>query len=147
MPLDESNLHQKILSGARATVHRNGVEVGHATGFRCTVTIRNYRHKNMGSPLTAALVPVEYDVSCSLDFIRIVTSDVVKEGVLPGCDAATIRMWPEVTLQLLDDETDTVMATIIGAMPAGYNWSVANGTVCAEDVSFDARMVKMTSEA
>lgn len=146
MPLTEANLHQKMLTGARATCWRDGVEIGHATDLRGSVNIENIVFYQAGNPIPAAIVPVGYGCNFTVGFIRLVTEDVVEQGLFPSADPSKIRMWPAIEFHVQDDETGEVMFKIIGAMPQSYDWSIGTRSLCSQNASYQARYMAQPSE-
>lgn len=149
MPAAEKNV---VFSGARARLMVNGVKIGFASNVTVTEEITYQPVEVLDNIQVQEYVPVGYNVSMSMSRFKIVGKTLKSQGFMPkiGANAeehlSNILTNGELTCQIEDNETSTVVATFEQCKVSTHNYTVSARGIVGEDVSFNCIRTKDESE-
>lgn len=130
---------EPVFSGARAKLIVDGEEIGFATGVSASEQISHQRVDILGSIDSQELVPVSRVVSLQADFVRITNTSLSDLGIMPRGNTADVINFPEITLEVYDQISDTPVWRVEGARCESRSWQVQSGSIVTVNASFQAR--------
>lgn len=141
-----------VFSGARARLTVDGVVIGYATGVSAQEVVDYEPIKVLDAIYTVEWVPTSYDVSMTFSRIRLI-GDTLKGG-------KTLSIFPQVgkngedllknvlalaqrelTAQIEDPTTGTMMAIATGIVIPRHSWSISSRGIVGEDIEVLARLL------
>lgn len=130
---------EPVFSGARAKLIVDGEEIGFATGVSASEQISHQRVDILGNIDSQELVPVSRVVSLQADFVRITNTSLSDLGIMPRGNTADVINFPEITLEVYDQISDTPVWRVEGARCESRSWQVQSGSIVTVNASFQAR--------
>lgn len=134
----------KVFTGARARFSINGTKVGWATNVSGSEEVRYEPVEVLGNVEVQEHAPVGYSCQLSAGSVRIVGKTLKSSGFFPktGQDPdehlKNILTSGDLTCQVEDSQTHTIVAKYDQVRVTSHNWSVNARGVVGEDVSFVA---------
>jgi len=142
----------QILTGARARLSFNGVQVGYASGVSLRELITYEAIKVMDDIVAKSHEPTDYDVSGSADMVRVVGETIKSKGWFPqqgksNADfLANVIASGELVMTLEDNQTGDIVATVEGVKLSERSINVLARGVVSTNVSFVARLARDESD-
>jgi hypothetical protein len=130
-----------VLSGARAKLIVNGVEVGYASNVSATENIALARVDVLGDIDSKEIVPVGRSVSVQAGFIRISGESLKDLGLIPRGGTLDVLGFPELTMEVYDQVGDFPVWRVEGCRAESRSWQVQAGSVVSVNASFQARRI------
>lgn len=137
---------KKSISGSRAKVYLNGVEIGFAVGISATETDTLTRVDTMGSAFTKEIVRQRRIAQCNISFVRIYQGSAKQMGFMPRGSTAEILSFPDVEIVLWDNVENKPLETIEGAVCEQRTWNVDAGGIFSSNVSMQAIRIRDEGE-
>ena len=135
----------KVFTGARARIMLGAKQVGHATGVNIRESIGYQEISVLGKLEVASQEPTSYRVRLDMSAVTIVGSSMKELGYFPKAGAAEGSRLKAILDQ--DDLTLTVedvippgriIGSISGVRLSEVSWSIQQGNLVANNVSFVA---------
>lgn len=143
----------KVLTGVRARFKLGGVVVGYATGVSARESITYEPVKTLNNVQVAEHAPVDYDVSLTADFVRIVGESMKSAGYMPKVGQSpeehirNIVTMPTMTAVLEDNVTGKIVRILEEVKMADTNLNIMARGVVGENVTFVAKRSRDEADA
>ncbi|MFA4944441.1 MAG: hypothetical protein WC789_07045 [Lentisphaeria bacterium] len=137
-----------ILTGCRARLMIQGVQVGYARGVELSEAIQYDPARVLGNIEVEEHVPLAYDVRFSCSMYRLVGETLKKAGWFPGVGKSTrehlmnVLTSGDLSATLEDVKTGQIVANVEQVKIASHNWSVTSGDAVGEQVEFVAVRIR-----
>ena len=128
-----------VFSGARAKLIIDGTEVGYASGVSASEQILLQRVDVLGDIDSKEIVPVGRSVSLQADFVRITGESLRSLGIVPTGGTLDVINFPELTIEVYDQASDTPIWRVEGARAESRSWQVQAQSIVSVNAFFQAR--------
>lgn len=134
----------RSISGSRARLYANGIEIGFAVSVSGTETNTLSRVDTLGSAYTKEIVTNRRVIQVSAQLVRIYEGSAKALGLMARGSTTAILNFPPISMVLYDSIEDSPLETIEGAVIEQRTWNVDAAGLLNEGVSFQA--TKMLDE-
>jgi hypothetical protein len=136
-----------VLSGARANFKLDGVKVMYATNVNYSEEVAHEPIEPLDQLEVAEHVPTAYRVTLSSQFVRVITNAIKsRDGVAIFPRLENILDGAEMTGEISDRVTGTLMATIQSVKASRYTVNIGARGIVLTDVEFVAIRIRDESE-
>lgn len=144
--MPQTQLSQRIATGARTKIYLDGREVGHATDVDVNAQYNQQPVEELGDPIATAILTVGVSADMNFGKMRLVDLDPALEKLVPRNDPEAIIMFPEMECMVFDRITDKPLFKVIGCKPRQLGFRTGSRAAASENVGWIARAVVQPSE-
>lgn len=128
----------RAISGTRAQIFVDGVNLGYALSISGTETQSVARIDTLGDAYTKEIVTLRRTVQLSASMVRIFEGSAKALGLMARGETSDLMNFPPLTIVIYDGIEDTAIETITGAVITQRSFSTDAGGLMSENVSFEA---------
>jgi hypothetical protein len=141
-----------ILHGSRCALYVGDRLIGWGSDVSVDIRFQNLPVEVLGEPHPVEIVPVGVMVDVTIGFVRILESDVIQDALMAsvsGDNPGGLVAFPEITIKVMSKyaAVDRPVLIVEGAKPAQYRFTVQARTLVAQNMTFQGRVARFTSEA
>lgn len=142
----------KVFTGARARILIDGVSVGYGTGCTSREDIAFEKVRPMGHVRVVENVPTTYDVTFSMEFVRVVGETLKSRNIFPSVGAnddehlRNILTNGLLTIMIMDRIEDRVVALLEEAQCSMRGMNINGQSIVGENTDWVGTVLRDESE-